>query len=168
MSLWACLIRTILLKSVQVMVCLHIFPIFSFLAKMLSFLRSYDNMFARIENIGKTCKLTITWTDYDLYNYDFSKKLRIFVVRSYNYTKVQQKECRHESQGQDKEGVERSHRPNVCWCVQSINQTLVVIFLLVLSVVDLVFFLTALAKQRSTFLIKQHLVCDSASYPLWV
>ena len=36
------------LKSVQVMVRLHIFPIFSFLAKMLSFL----------------CQQTITWTDF--------------------------------------------------------------------------------------------------------
>ena len=48
-----------LLKSVQVMVRLHIFPIFSFLAKMLSYL-----LRARNENIGKICKLTITWTDF--------------------------------------------------------------------------------------------------------
>ena len=41
-----------LLKSVQVMVRLHIFPIFSFLAKMLSFLCRRDNIFARNENIG--------------------------------------------------------------------------------------------------------------------
>ena len=48
------------LKSVQVMVRLHIFPIFSFLAKMLSFLSRNDNIFARNENIGKICKRTIT------------------------------------------------------------------------------------------------------------
>ena len=47
-------------KSVQVMVCLHIFPIFSFLAKMLSSLSRYDNIFARNENIGKIYKRTIT------------------------------------------------------------------------------------------------------------
>ena len=43
------------LQSVQVMACLHTFPIFSFLAKMLS--SRNDNIFAR-----KICKLTITWT----------------------------------------------------------------------------------------------------------
>ena len=53
-----------LLKSVQVMVCFRIFPIFSFLAKMLSFLSRNDNIFARNENIGKICKQTITWTDF--------------------------------------------------------------------------------------------------------
>ena len=40
-----------LLKSVQDMVCLHIFPIFLFLAKMLSLLSRNDNIFARNENI---------------------------------------------------------------------------------------------------------------------
>ena len=49
-----------LLKPVQVIVCLHIFPIFSFLAKMLSSLSRNDNIFARNENIGKICKRTIT------------------------------------------------------------------------------------------------------------
>ena len=52
------------LKSVEVMVRLHIFPIFSFLAKMLSFLLRDDNIFARNENIRKICKQTITWTDF--------------------------------------------------------------------------------------------------------
>ena len=42
------------------MVSLHIFPIFSFLAKMLSSLSRNDNVFARNENIGKICKLTVT------------------------------------------------------------------------------------------------------------
>ena len=46
------------------MVRLHIFPIFLFLAKMLSFLCRKDNIFARNENIGKICKRTITWTDF--------------------------------------------------------------------------------------------------------
>ena len=41
------------LKSVQVMVRLHIFPIFSFLAKMLSFLLRDDNIFARNEKSEK-------------------------------------------------------------------------------------------------------------------
>ena len=59
----------LLLKSVQVMVRLHIFPIFSFLAKMLSFLLRDDNIFARNENIGKICKQTITWTDFSSYTY---------------------------------------------------------------------------------------------------
>ena len=54
------------LKSVQVMVCLHIFPIFSFLAKTLSFPSSNNNIFARNENIGKICKRTITWTDFSV------------------------------------------------------------------------------------------------------
>ena len=52
------------LKSVQVIVCLHIFSIFSFLAKMLSSLSRYVNIFSRNENIGKMCKRTITWTDF--------------------------------------------------------------------------------------------------------
>ena len=39
----------VILKSVQVMVCLHIFLMFSFLAQMLSFLSRYDNIFARNE-----------------------------------------------------------------------------------------------------------------------
>ena len=41
------------LKSIQVMVRLHIFPIFSFLGKVLSFLKRDDNIFARKEIIGK-------------------------------------------------------------------------------------------------------------------
>ena len=49
------------LKSNQVMVPLHIFPIFSFLAKMLSFLLRDDNIFAWNENIGKICKRTIKY-----------------------------------------------------------------------------------------------------------
>ena len=49
------------------MVSLHILPIFSFLAKMLSFLCKQDNIFARNENIGKTCKQTITWTGINIY-----------------------------------------------------------------------------------------------------
>ena len=46
------------------MVRLHIFPIFSFLAKMLSSLFRNDNTFPRNENIGKICKRTITWMDF--------------------------------------------------------------------------------------------------------
>ena len=50
------------LKSVQVMVRLHIFPIFSFLAKMLSFL---STTFLREMKISvKISKRTITWTDF--------------------------------------------------------------------------------------------------------
>ena len=49
-----------LLKYVQVIVRLNIFTIFSFLAKMLSFLLRDDNIFARNENIRKICKRTIT------------------------------------------------------------------------------------------------------------
>ena len=41
------------IESVQVLVRLHIFPIFSFLEKMLSSLSRNDNIFARNENIGK-------------------------------------------------------------------------------------------------------------------
>ena len=52
------------LMSVQVMIRLHVFPIFSFLAKILSFLLRDDNIFARNENIEKICKRTITWTDF--------------------------------------------------------------------------------------------------------
>ena len=52
------------LKSSQVMVRLHIFPVFSFLSKMLSSLSRNDNIFARNENIGKICMRTITWTDF--------------------------------------------------------------------------------------------------------
>ena len=48
------------LKYVQVMVRWHIFRIFSFLAKMLSFLLRDDNIFERNENMGKICKRTIT------------------------------------------------------------------------------------------------------------
>ena len=48
------------------MVRMHIFQIFSFLAKMLSSLSRNDNIFARNENIGKICKRTITWTDFIL------------------------------------------------------------------------------------------------------
>ena len=46
------------IKSVQIMVPLHFFPIFSFLAKVLSFLP-----FDRNENIWKICKRTVTWTE---------------------------------------------------------------------------------------------------------
>ena len=59
------------------MVRMHIFPIFLFLAKMLSFLHSKDNIFARNENIGKICKRTITWTDFS------------YVIMSYLYVKKQ-------------------------------------------------------------------------------
>ena len=52
------------LKSVQVIVRLHIFLIFSFLANFLSFLLRDDNIFARNENIVKICKRTIIWTDF--------------------------------------------------------------------------------------------------------
>ena len=54
-----------LLKSVQVMVRLHILMMISFLAKMLlSFLLRDDNFLARNESIGKICKRTITWMDF--------------------------------------------------------------------------------------------------------
>ena len=53
-------IGSVLVKSVEIMVRLHIFSIFSFLAKMLSFLLRDDNIFARNENTGKICKQTIT------------------------------------------------------------------------------------------------------------
>ena len=56
------------LKSVQVMVRLRIFPIFSFLAKVLSFLSRNDNIFARNENIRKICKRTITWTYFSYHS----------------------------------------------------------------------------------------------------
>ena len=62
--LWIIFTLKNLLKSVQVMVRLHIFPIFSFLAKMLSLLSRNDNIFARNENIWKICKWTTTWTDF--------------------------------------------------------------------------------------------------------
>ena len=52
--------QKLVLKSVQVMVHLHIFPIFSFLTHMLSSLSINDNVFAKNENIGKTWKRTIT------------------------------------------------------------------------------------------------------------
>ena len=66
---WACKVNksSRWLKSVQFMVRLHIFPILSFLAKMLSLLLRVDNIFARNENIGKICKRTITWTDFSMY-----------------------------------------------------------------------------------------------------
>ena len=52
--------QKLVLKSVQVMVRLHIFPIISFLAKMLSFWLRDDNIFSRNESIGKMCMQTIT------------------------------------------------------------------------------------------------------------
>ena len=55
------------IKSVQVIIRLHIFLIFSFLEKMLSFLSRYDNIFARNETIGKKCKRTITWMDFIMF-----------------------------------------------------------------------------------------------------
>ena len=48
-----------LVKSVQVMVRLHIFPIFSFLEKMLSSLSRNDNIFARNES-GPKLKQTLS------------------------------------------------------------------------------------------------------------
>ena len=50
-----------LIKSIQFIVHLHIIPISSFLAKVLS-LRKHkkDNIFARNEDIGKICTWTIT------------------------------------------------------------------------------------------------------------
>ena len=44
-------VKVIIVKSIQVMVCWHIFLIFSFLAKMLSSLSRNHNIFARNENI---------------------------------------------------------------------------------------------------------------------
>ena len=41
------------------MIYMHMFPIFSFLEKMLSFLSRNDNVLARNENIGNICKWTI-------------------------------------------------------------------------------------------------------------
>ena len=55
--LWIIFTLKKILKSVQDMVRLHIFPIFLFLAKILSLL-------SRNENIWKICKWTTTWTDY--------------------------------------------------------------------------------------------------------
>ena len=52
-SVWSCISILVSLKSVQVMVCLHIFPC------------RKDNIFARNENIGKICKRTITWMDFN-------------------------------------------------------------------------------------------------------
>ena len=65
-------------KSVWVMVCLHIFPVFSFLAKILSSNSRNDNIFARNENIGKICKRTTTWTDFRI----------IFLWSNYDVTKI--------------------------------------------------------------------------------
>ena len=64
------------------MVRLHIVPIFSFLAKMLSFQLRDDSIFARNENIGKICKRTITWTYFRLVVKKYWKSLcdTFFVV----------------------------------------------------------------------------------------
>ena len=63
-------------KSVQVIVCLHIFPIFSFLAKMLSSLIRNDNIFARNESIGKIYKRTIIVSSVVEYPGAASSRLR--------------------------------------------------------------------------------------------
>ena len=71
-----------LLKYVQVIGRLHIFPIFSFLTKMLSSLSRNDNIFATNENIGKICKRTTTWTDFMYYvtSLETVKCIEIFVM----------------------------------------------------------------------------------------
>ena len=70
-------------ENIQVMVRLHIFPIFSFLAKMLSFLCKQDNNFSRNENIGKTCKRTITWTGFTNHQYIWAIFLDCSVCNSF-------------------------------------------------------------------------------------
>ena len=41
-------------------------------------------------------------------------------------------------EGQVKEGIQRSHRQDVCWFWQSLNQSCAILHLLVLSVADLI------------------------------
>ena len=83
MSKYAVQIISNVLKSVQVMVRLHIFPIFSFLAKTLSFLLRDDNIFARNENIGKIRMWMITWTDYSQKYHCKCKHFWLMILRNF-------------------------------------------------------------------------------------
>ena len=67
----------------------YFYPMFSFLAKILSFLLRNDNIFARNLNIGKICKRTITWTDFKEL---LPRKVLISVDITFNsYTKLSEK-----------------------------------------------------------------------------
>ena len=100
---WCLSVQMRLLKSVQVIVCLHIFTIFSFLAKMLSSLSRNDKNFARNENIRKICKRTITWTDFNLFIkkclwtirwlIGLWKNIHLWRHLAVNYVKMQAQDC---------------------------------------------------------------------------